>query len=328
MRCPEEVIASDKKRMVVDAFARWRITDPLRFYQSMVDTETALTRLSPILSSSVRRVLGGQTFAAMLSGKRAQLMLDIRDDMNQDVSGFGIRIVDVRIRHADLPQANSEAIYQRMQKERQREANEYRAEGDETAQRIRARAEREVTILTAEATRESEILRGEGDAEKTRLLGDAYGQDPDFFAFYRSLQAYQEALGGGSTTVVLSPDSDFLKYFGKGPGGHRRVAVAAPFLPVHGEDHRAAAMVESATPNRKQALSPLGQIISGKTPSKNICVPPMNCRIERLQTLRRFNTAPYDPKLNPSTRIGCASTPCEAPGPVLSPASNEENRER
>lgn len=216
---PEEVIASDKKRMVVDAFARWRITDPLRFYQSLVDKDNALTRLSPILSSSVRRVLGGQSFAAMLSGKRAQLMLDIRDDMNQDVTGFGIKIVDVRIRHADLPQANSEAIYQRMQKEREREAAEYRAEGDETAQRIRARAAREVTILTAEATRESEILRGEGDAEKTRILGQAYSQDPDFFAFFRTMQAYQDSLGQGGTTVVLSPDSDFLKYFGKGPSG-------------------------------------------------------------------------------------------------------------
>ncbi|HUO89062.1 MAG TPA: protease modulator HflC [Rhizomicrobium sp.] len=216
---PEEVIASDKKRMVVDAFARWRITDPLRFYQGLVDKDNALQRLSPILSSSVRRVLGAQSFAAVLSAKRAQLMIDIRNDMNQDVEGFGIEIVDVRIRHADLPQANSDAIYRRMKAEREREAAEYRAEGSETAQRIRARAAREVTVLTAEATRESEILRGEGDAEKTRILGQAFSQDPDFFAFYRSMQAYQDALGNGSTTVVLSPDSDFLRYFGKGPGG-------------------------------------------------------------------------------------------------------------
>jgi membrane protease subunit HflC len=216
----EEVIASDKKRLVVDAFARWRIVDPLRFYQTLVDKENALTRLSPILSSSVRRVLGAQTFASVLSAKRAELMIDIRDDMNQDVADFGIKIVDVRIRHADLPQANSEAIYARMQQERVREASEYRAEGDETAQRIRARADREVTVLTAEATRESEILRGEGDAEKTRILGQAYSQDPEFFAFYRTMQAYQDTFAsGGSTTVVLSPDSDFLKYFGKGPGG-------------------------------------------------------------------------------------------------------------
>ncbi len=170
-------------------------------------------------------MLGSQTFAAMLSGKRAQLMIDIKNAMNQDTAGFGIRIVDVRIRHADLPQANSMAIYQRMQKEREREAAEYRAEGDETAQRIRARAAREVTILTAEATRESEILRGEGDAEKTRILGEAFSQDPEFFAFYRSMQAYQDSLTGNST-VVLSPDSDFLKYFGKGPNGTNRPATA------------------------------------------------------------------------------------------------------
>ncbi len=216
---PEEVIASDKKRLVVDAFARWRIVDPLRFYQTLGDRENALTRLSPILSSSVRRVLGAQSFADVLSAKRAQLMLDIRDDMNQDVAAFGIKIVDVRIRHADLPQANSDAIYARMQKEREREAAEYRAEGDETAQRIRARADREVTVLTAEATRESEILRGEGDAEKTRILGQAFSQDPEFFAFWRTMQAYQDSLKGSNTTVILSPDSDFLKYFGKGPGG-------------------------------------------------------------------------------------------------------------
>jgi membrane protease subunit HflC len=212
----EEVIASDKKRMMVDAFARWRITDPLLFYQSLVDHDTALMRLTPMLSSSVRRVLGSQTFAAMLSGRRAMLMVDIKNAMNQDVRGFGIAIVDVRIRHADLPQANSMAIFQRMQKEREREAAEYRAEGAETAQRIRARAQREVTVLTAEATRESEILRGEGDAEKTRILGESYGQDPDFFAFFRSMQAYQDALPGNNTTVILSPDSDFFKYFGKG----------------------------------------------------------------------------------------------------------------
>ncbi len=216
---PEEVIASDKKRMIVDAFARWRITDPLRFYQILIDRENALARLQPILTSSVRRVLGKQSFAAMLSDKRAELMIDIKNQMNSNVAGFGVEIVDVRIRHADLPQANSLAIYQRMQKEREREAAEYRAEGSETAQRIKARAAREVTVLTAEATRESEILRGEGDAEKTRILGAAFSQDPEFFAFWRSMQAYQDSLGGGGTSLVLSPDSDFLKYFGHGPTG-------------------------------------------------------------------------------------------------------------
>ena len=216
----EEVIASDKKRMIVDAFARWKIVDPLRFYQTLTDKDGALGQLAPILSSNVRGVLGKESFAAMLSDKRAELMIDIKNEMNKAVGSFGIVIVDVRIRHADLPQANSEAIYARMKTEREREAAEYRAEGNETAQRIKARAQREVTVLTAEATRESEILRGEGDAQKTLILGQAFNQDPDFFAFWRSMQAYQDTMasGNGSTTVVLSPDSDFLKYFGHGPG--------------------------------------------------------------------------------------------------------------
>jgi membrane protease subunit HflC len=209
----EEVIAQDKKRLVVDAFARWRILDPLRFYQSLYDLDTAQIRLTSILSSNVRRVLGSQNFAAVLSARRAELMRDIRDNMNQEASNFGIKVVDVRIRHADLPAENSQAIYNRMMQERKREANEYRAEGSEVYQRIRARAEREQTVLLAEATRESSILRGQGDAEKTKILADAFGQDPDFFAFYRSMQAYQEALPGDNTTLVTSPSSDFFHYF-------------------------------------------------------------------------------------------------------------------
>jgi membrane protease subunit HflC len=214
----EEVIAEDKKRLVVDAFARWRIVDPLKFYQSVpnANQELAETLLAPILSSSIRGVLGSQNFAAMLSQKRGQLMRDIRDNMNEEAKAFGIVVVDVRIRRADLPQANSLAIYQRMQKEREREAAEYRAEGDETAQRVRARAEREKTVLLAEATRESDILRGKGDAEKTRILAEAFGQDPDFFAFWRSMQAYRDALKGDNTTLVLSPNSEFFRYFGTG----------------------------------------------------------------------------------------------------------------
>lgn len=209
----EEVIALNKKRLVVDAFARWKIVDPLRFYQSLYDETTATMRLTPILSSDVRRVLGSQTFAAMLSDKRAELMVDIRNEMNQDADGYGIKVVDVRIRRADLPPQNSQAIYRRMQQERAREANEFRAEGEEISQRVKARAEREVTVLTAEATRESEILRGQGDAEKTKILGAAYGQDADFFAFYRSLEAYQDAFPGDNTTMVLSPTGEFFRYF-------------------------------------------------------------------------------------------------------------------
>lgn len=218
----EEVIAQDKKRLVVDAFARWRILDPLRFYQSLYDLDTAQIRLTPILSSNVRRVLGSQNFAAVLSTRRAELMRDIRDNMDQEAKNFGIKIVDVRIRHADLPVENSKAIYDRMTQERRREANEYRAEGEEISQRIRARAEREQTVILAEATRESSILRGEGDAEKTKILADAYNQDPDFFAFYRSMQAYQDALPGSTTTLVTSPSSDFFHYFSApGAGAHK-----------------------------------------------------------------------------------------------------------
>ncbi len=214
----EEVIAQDKKRLKVDAFARWRITDALRFYQTLNDENTAVVRLTPILSSNVRRVLGSQDFAAVLSDKRDELMRQIRDNVNKESADFGIQVLDVRIRRADLPQENSVAIYRRMQQERVREANEYRAEGAETAQGIRARADREVTVLTADATRQSEILRGEGDAEKTKTLAAAYGRDPEFFAFYRSMRAYQDLLNAG-TTVILSPTSDFLKYLGKGPTG-------------------------------------------------------------------------------------------------------------
>jgi len=212
----EEVIALNKKRMVVDAFARWRITDPLKFYQTLYDVQTAVVRLTPILSSDVRRVLGSHSFAAILSDRRAELMVDIRKEMNQDAGNFGIEIVDVRIRHADLPPQNSEAIYRRMQQERAREANQFRAEGEETSQRIKARAEREVTVITAEATRESEILRGQGDAQKTKILGDAYGQDANFFAFYRSMEAYQDAMPPDNTTMVLSPTGQFFRYFGAG----------------------------------------------------------------------------------------------------------------
>ncbi|HUO97781.1 MAG TPA: protease modulator HflC [Rhizomicrobium sp.] len=210
----EEVIALDKKRILVDAFARWRILDPLLFYQSNLDED----RLQPILSSNIRRVLGSQDFAEMLSARRTDLMHQIRDNMNRDVRGYGVEILDVRIRHADLPQQNSQAIYQRMTKERERQATEYRAQGDEIAQRIRARAERERTEIIAEAQRQSSILRGEGDAEKTKITAAAYGQDPNFYAFWRSMQAYQDSLSGSNTTLILSPKSDFFKYLGQGAG--------------------------------------------------------------------------------------------------------------
>jgi membrane protease subunit HflC len=215
----EEVITEDKKRIVVDAFARWRIVNPLRFYQTLLDETGAQLRLNPFLSSDLRRVLGSQTFATVLSNARADLMHDIRDDMNQEMGRFGVQIADVRIRHADLPAQNSEAIFRRMQQERKREANEFRAEGSEIKQRIGARAEREATVLIAEAGRESQILRGEGEAEQTRILGDAFGQAPDFFAFYRSMQAYREALPADTTRALLSPSSEFFRFFGQPQSG-------------------------------------------------------------------------------------------------------------
>ena len=218
-RRAEEVITQDKKRIVVDAFARWRILDPLRFYETLIDQNGAQSRLLPIPEfRSAHAMLGSQTFTTMLSSARADLMHDIRDDMNPVSGRFGVRVVDVRIRHADLPLQNSDAIYKRMQQERKREANEFRAEGEEISQRIKSRADREVTVLTAEASRESQILRGEGEAEKTRILAEAYSQDSDFFAFYRSMQAYQDALPGNNTTLVLSPSSEFFRYFSQAGG--------------------------------------------------------------------------------------------------------------
>lgn len=210
----EEVITQDTKRIVVDAYARWQITDPLRFYQTLINQDVAKVRLHPILGSNVRRILGAETFAAVLSEERATLMLDIRDGLNAETANFGINILDVRIRRADLPAANSDAIYRRMQQERVREANEFRAVGQQISQEIRSRADRDATVIRAEATRQGEILRGEGDGEKNRIFGEAFGQDEDFFAFYRSMKAYEQALSGDNTTVVLSPDSEFFNYFG------------------------------------------------------------------------------------------------------------------
>jgi len=209
----EEVIAQDLKRLVVDAYARFQITDPLRFYQTLIDPNTARLRLQPILGSNVRRVLGSETFAAVLSDERAELMRSIRDGMNAETTNFGINILDVRIRRADLPAENSAAIYSRMQQERVREAAEFRAQGEQISQEIRSRADREATVIRAQATRESEILRGDGDALRNRIFADAFSQNQEFFQFYRSMRAYEGSLNGDNTTIVLSPDSDFFQYF-------------------------------------------------------------------------------------------------------------------
>jgi len=210
----QEVIASDQKRLVVDAFARYRITDPLRFYQSAGSISQASSRLATVLNSAVRRVLGDATFFAVVRDDRPQLMSQINQQVNREAQSFGITVVDVRIRRADLPQANSEAIYRRMQTERQQEASQIRAEGEEEARRIRSRADRDATVVVAEANRESEEIRGDGDAERSAIFAAAFTKDPDFFAFYRSMQAYDAALARQDTRFLLSPNSDFFRYFG------------------------------------------------------------------------------------------------------------------
>lgn len=210
----QEIIASDQKRLVVDAIARFRIIDPLLTYQTSQNETGARQRLRTIVISNLRQVLGEQAFENLLSGERAQLMLDIRDSVNANALSLGIEMVDVRLRHVDLPPANSQAIYQRMQSEREREAREARAKGREQAVRIRAQAERERTVLLAVAERDSSILRGEGDGRAVKIFADAFNTDKEFFEFYRSMQAYRKTMSSEDTTLVLSPDSEFFKFFG------------------------------------------------------------------------------------------------------------------
>ncbi|MFG1433135.1 protease modulator HflC [Xanthobacter sp. V2C-8] len=215
----QEVIAADQKRIVVDAFARYRITNPLRFYQAVGTVEAANSRLATVLNSALRRVLGENTFIAVVRDQRENLMRQIGEQVNREAASFGITVVDVRIRRADLPEANSQAVFQRMQTERQREAAEIRAQGNEAAQRLRARADREAAIVLAEANSKGEQLRGEGDAERNRIFADAFGRDPDFFTFYRTMQAYEASMKSADTRLVVSPDSSFFRYFRDPFGG-------------------------------------------------------------------------------------------------------------
>ena len=211
---PEEVIASDQKRLIVDAFARFQIVDPLKFYISVGNGRVARSRLSTIINSRIRSVLGTQRLQTLLSADRTNQMSLIQDGVNNEAENFGIKIVDVRIKRADLPQANSEAIYKRMQTEREREAKEFRAKGAEMAAEITANADKEVTVILANAEKSSQILKGEGDGKRNKIFADAFGRDPEFFAFYRAMQAYEKALIGGETSLILSPDSEFFKFFG------------------------------------------------------------------------------------------------------------------
>ncbi len=211
---PEEVIASDQKRLIVDAFARFQIVDPLKFYISVGNERVARSRLSTIINSRIRSVLGTQRLQTLLSADRTNQMSLIQEGVNKEAENFGIKIVDVRIKRADLPQANSEAIYKRMQTEREREAKEFRAKGAEMAAEITANADKEVTVILANADKSSQILKGEGDGKRNKIFADAFGRDPEFFAFYRAMQAYEKALIGGETSLILSPDSEFFKFFG------------------------------------------------------------------------------------------------------------------
>ena len=211
---PEEVIASDQKRLIVDAFARFKIVDPLKFYISVGNERVARSRLATIINSRLRNVLGKQSLATLLSQDRAKQMALIQEGVNNEAEKFGIEIIDVRIKRADLPQANSEAIFRRMQTEREREAKEFRARGAEMAVTITSTADKEVTVILANANKESEIMKGEGDGLRNKIFADAFGRDPEFFAFYRAMQAYEKALIGGETSLILSPEGDFFKFFG------------------------------------------------------------------------------------------------------------------
>jgi len=211
---PEEVIASDQKRLIVDAYSRFKIIDPLKFYISVGNEMVARSRLATIINSRLRSVLGQHSLATLLSEERSKQMAIIQDGVNVEAEKFGITIIDIRIKRADLPQANSEAIYKRMQTEREREAKQFRARGAEMAVTITSTADRKVTVILANAKKQSEIMKGEGDGLRNKIFADAFGRDPEFFAFYRAMQAYETALIGGDTSLILSPDSEFFKFFG------------------------------------------------------------------------------------------------------------------
>jgi len=221
-----EATSNDQKRLVVDAFSRYRITNPLRFRQAVGSIEQANARLTNVLTDALLEAIRSSTFQQIVRDRRDQIMARIRDQANREADRFGIQIVDVRIRRADLPEQNSKAVFERMQSERAQEAAQIRARGAEQAQGMRARADRDAQVIVANANRDAEIVRGQGEAEKTRVLADAYSSNKDFFVFYRSMQAYDTALKSG-TRLVLSPDSSFFRFFQQ-PGGAPAAPAGAP----------------------------------------------------------------------------------------------------
>ena len=222
----QEVLALDSKYLIVDAFARYRVRNPLLFFQAVGSTEGANLRLSPFLDSAVRRVLGEATLIQVVRDQRELLMARVRQQVDSEAQAFGVEVVDVRLRRADLPDQNSQAVYTRMKTEREREAQEFRSQGTQKAQEIRARADRDATVIVAEATNKADQTRGEGEAERNRIFADAFNRDPDFFAFYRSMQAYDTGLQQGDTRFLVRPDSDFFRYF-LDPSGKQRPDAAA-----------------------------------------------------------------------------------------------------
>jgi membrane protease subunit HflC len=229
---PQEVTASDQKRLVVDSFARYKIVDPLKFYQTLRYEDGVRSRLGPIVESALRRVLGGATFQDLVRDKREDLMKKIAQQVNKEGEDFGLEVVDVRIKRADLPEQNSKSVFDRMRAERQREAAEFRAQGAAEANRIKATADREATVIKAEASRKGEETRGNGDAERNRIYAEAYSRDPEFFDFYRSMQAYERGLRSSDTRLLITPDSEFFRYFadpqGKGGAGAGAQPKPAP----------------------------------------------------------------------------------------------------
>jgi membrane protease subunit HflC len=210
----QEVLVADNQRLEVDAFVRYKIFEPLKFYQSVGSIPGANAQLGGMLNSALRRTLSEASITDIVRDKRDALMADILAQVKSGAERFGLAVVDVRIKRADLPPENSEAVFHRMQTERQQRAAKFRAQGSQQSQQIRAEADRKVTVTLAQAQQEADQIRGQGDAERNRIFAESYGKDPDFFAFYRSMQAYETALKGGDSRIIVSPKSDFFRYFG------------------------------------------------------------------------------------------------------------------
>jgi membrane protease subunit HflC len=316
---PLEIIASDQKRLVVDAWGRYRIIDPLLFFQSVGSIAVADSRLSTFVNSAVRQVLGEATFIQLVRDERADLMARITARVDREARGLGIEMVDVKVRRADLPEANSQAIYQRMQTERQQEATQIRALGEQQARRIRAEADRTAVVIVAEAQRESEEVRGRGEADRNNVLAGAFNADPDFFAFYRSMQAYEEGLGNTDTRWVISPDSEFFRYFlDPGQPGELPPLVAPP---------PEAAVTPAPEPGTVVTTPPVDEppvdgAIEGEVPAPTLVVPP-DITEEPLvvppETPEELGlTGPTVPDLTEETIDGVETTPPvdDAPAPV------------